>query len=163
MIDCNCSACAVLGKQVEKFNYRVDNNIKAMNEIFDLLKMLYKSGVKDFYCNCQQGIVMWIALSIIKLRKIYEDVNLHIVLPWEGQSDNWDEDMKKMFSDIISLGDSVEILRSGYEYSEFMCYKYGEKYMIDRSGILLTDEDNVGVPYAKDRGLKIVCYKCELC
>lgn len=53
--------------------------VRLRNAIWEL----YCKGVDSFYLNCEYGVPLW-AAEIICALKMYNDIELHIVMPYEG-------------------------------------------------------------------------------
>lgn len=51
----------------------------------ELIWELYCKGYHCFYVNCEYGVPLWTA-EIIAALKMYNDITLNIVLPYEEQS-----------------------------------------------------------------------------
>lgn len=100
---------------------------------------------------------MWSASSVISLREIYRDVGLHLIIPFEEQANNWNDSLREEYFKIHELADSVKILKPN-EYDNNKRNEHCEKYMIDRSTVLLTDRDNILIPYSREKGVKIIIY-----
>lgn len=153
----NYPICTILGNSNLYFSYSKDEYINFKKNIYTNIEEIYKSGVKDFFCNCERGTAMWSALSVISLREAYFDVGLHLIIPYEEQANNWSNSIREEYFKIHELADSVKILKPN-EYDDNKCYEYCEKYMVDRSTVLLTNKDNKLIPYSKEKGLKIIIY-----
>lgn len=153
----NYPICTILGKSNLYFSYSNDDCINFKKNIYTNIEEIYKSGVKDFFCNCERGAAMWSASSVISLREIYRDVGLHLIIPFEEQANNWSDSLREEYFKIHELADSVKILKPN-EYDNNKRNEYCEKYMIDRSTVLLTDRDNILIPYSREKGVKIIIY-----
>ena len=111
---------------------------------------LYCSGCNSFFVNCEYGVPLW-AAEIICAMKMYNNIELHIVMPYEEQSINWNEEYRERYYNIHSYADEVYMVGTHY-YDN--CYSDADRYMIDRSDILLVCgklcDGLYGVRYAKE-------------
>lgn len=116
---------------------------------------LYSSGYTDFYLNCEYGIPLW-AAEIICEMKGDNNIGLHIVMPYENQAVKWVEGNKERFYNVHSLSDDVHMISTHYYDG---CYDDADKYMIDRSDLLLVYGEAggnlYGVRYAMAKGIQI--------
>ena len=114
---------------------------------------LYQSGYNSFYLNCEYGIPLWSAEIICEMKK-YDDIKLHIVIPYENQPLKWIEENRDRYYNIHALSDDVHMICTGYYDG---CYNDADEYMIDRSGLLLiygeADDNLYGAEYARKQGV----------
>lgn len=94
---------------------------------------LYCQGYDRFYVNCEYGVPLWSAEIITALR-IYNKIELHIVMPFEEQSTNWADEFRERFFRLHSLADSVHMITSHYSAD---CYEQAELYMTGHSDLAL--------------------------
>ena len=118
---------------------------------------LYCQGYERFWVNCEYGVPLWCAEIITALR-MYNDVELHIAMPYEEQATNWGEEIRDRFFHIHSQANGVKIVNARYHDA---CHEETDKFMIDDSDMLLVIGDNnselYSVEYAKTIGVEI-CY-----
>lgn len=99
----------------------------------DKIWELYCRGYDRFWVNCEYGVPLWCAEIIVALR-MYNDIELHIAMPYEEQSTNWVEEFRDRFFDLHAQADSVEIVSNQYDED---CYDLADEYMADNSELLL--------------------------
>ena len=81
---------------------------------------LYRKGFNSFYVNCEYGVPLW-AAEIICAMKMYNNIELHIVVPHEEQSINWNEEYRDRYYNAHICADDVYTIST-------RCHKncYGE-------------------------------------
>lgn len=83
----------------------------------------------SFYVNCEYGIPLWTA-EIICVLKIYNDIHINIIVPYEEQCLNWSENLRNRYYNIHEMADSVSFAERKYTID---FYKTAEKIMISKS------------------------------
>ena len=124
--------CAIISKSsvnVGTFNEYEPPYSKIKEELRDTIWKLFCLGYTEFYSNCEYGIPLWAAEIVIAL-KMYNDIKLHIVMPYEEQAKNWSEEYRDRYFTIHEKADTVELL--SYHYYDG-CYEAANKEMTSRS------------------------------
>ncbi len=125
-------------------------------ELYQTIMQLYQKGYDTFYVNGEYGIPLWAAEIICQL-KSFQDITLHIAIPYEKQSTNWIEEFRDRYFQIQSLADSVTFVNTQY-FPE--CYQKADEYMLQNSDLLYlfgTKQDCLEtVDTAKKLGIEIV-------
>lgn len=82
------------------------------------IKALIEGGVTDFYSGGTYGWEAMCELAVLKLRKKYPHVRLHLILPCPAKEHTaeWDVRRREVCYKIINSADSVEVVSA--EYSE---------------------------------------------
>ncbi len=123
--------------------------------IFSNIQRLFEKGCTDFYVNCEYGIPLWAAEVICALKR-YNDISLHLVIPYEEQCKNWHEEHRERYYTVHAKADSIEFAELQYSPS---CYQTAEQIMIDRSNAVLLfaaeDEYLFAAEYAASTGKKL--------
>ena len=80
--------------------------------LYDTLEKHIAYGLTNFYIGGAIGFDMIAALTVLRLRKKYPLIKLHLVLPCppEEQSKYWSDSDRRKLSDIISEADTTEIV-----------------------------------------------------
>ncbi len=116
---------------------------------------LYRRGYDRFWVNCEYGIPLWCA-EIISALRMYNDIRLHIAMPYEEQSTNWVDEFRDRFFNLHAQADSVEIVSARYNEN---CYNLADEHMIDNSDLLLAAgnaaEECYGTEYARSRNISV--------
>lgn len=102
---------------------------KLSGDMADLAKRLYNlieeniisNGLTDFYTGGAVGWDTLAARTVLKLREIYPQIRLHLILPCSNdeQTEKWTEEQKTEFYRILGLADTVEYT-SEYYYNGCM-------------------------------------------
>lgn len=81
---------------------------KLRNKLIELIE----NGAEDFYAGGAVGWDMLCEQMVLKLRREYPHIKLHIILPCpaEEQSAEWSEEDKFAYSEILVEADSREII-----------------------------------------------------
>lgn len=85
--------------------------------LYDILeRAINKESVTDFYAGGAVGWDELTARTVLKLREIYPQIKLHLVLPCsnEEQTAKWTKEQKTEFYCILGLADSVEYTSEHY-------------------------------------------------
>lgn len=119
-------------------------------------------GYGRFYCGAAQGFDLLAAETVLRLRESGEDVRLLCAVPFPGQADSWDKGWRERYDRVLRLSDEVDILSESYSRG---CYQLRNRYMVDRSSLLICYFDGqpggtaATIRYALGKGLQI----CNLC
>ena len=113
-----------------------------------------QDGITTFYYGGCYGFDL-IAASIVEQRKRVikladpKLIRLIAVLPYEGQSNYWNEDDRNLYFDLLSKSDDVITLNTRFKIG---CYYDRNRYMVDRSSRLICYCANKrgGTKYTKD-------------
>ena len=139
--------CAVCGKNIKEIGnglsetYYKNANIKL--SIAEKASELIANGVTDFLINAEYGFPLWAAEVLIGLREIrlqkgLTEIRVHIFMPWEEQASDWSDDVHERFYSVHERADEVWVMQT--QYTE-KCYENSERFMIDNSHMLFTDDD----------------------
>lgn len=122
----------------------------------DKIWELYCKDFNSFYVNCEYGVPLWTA-EIICAMKMYSDIRLNIVMPYEEQPVDWNEEYRDRYYKAHACADNVYMVGTHYSSD---CYNEADRYMIDNSDILLVcgkfKGDLYSVKYAKEHGVECI-------
>ena len=85
--------CAIIAKSLVNMGFINECELpysKIKEQLRDTIWELYCSGYTEFYSNCEYGVSLWAAETVIAL-KLYNDIKHHIVMPYEEQATQWPE------------------------------------------------------------------------
>lgn len=102
------------------------------SKLREIIWQLYCNGYNEFYLNCEYIIPLWSAEVICGL-KMYNDIKLNIVMPFEEQAVNWTEEQRDRYFNLHNLSDTV--VMSGTHYSDD-CYKKTNELMLEKCDLL---------------------------
>lgn len=163
------TACAVTGHRPSRFKFKYSEDYSLCKKIkramFEQFKRLYdEQGVRRYYVGGALGVDMWAGELILRLKEQpgYEDIELVVVLPFEGHDAKWDERSKRrmdflrqMCSECVVIGteDCREsyIMRNCYmvDHADYMVAVYDNERNL-RSGTMQA------VRYAERKKLKMI-------
>lgn len=140
------TACAVTGHRPTRFRFKYNEDYslckKLKRSMLEQFKKLYdEQGVRRYYVGGALGVDMWAGELILCLKEQpgYEDIELVVVLPFEGHDAKWDERSKRrmdflrqMCSECVVIG--TEDCRESYIMRN--CY------MVDHADYLVAVYDN---------------------
>lgn len=81
------------------------------SKLYNMLeKAVTEYGIVKFYAGGAVGWDTLASLTVLKLKKIYPQIQLNLVLPCSGeeQTRKWSDEQKKVFYSILKRADSVE-------------------------------------------------------
>lgn len=162
------AACAVAGHRPSRFKFKYSEDYSLCKKIkramLEQFKRLYdEHGVRRYYVGGALGVDMWAGELILRLKEQpgYGDIELVVVLPFEGHDSKWDERSKRrmdfllrMCSDCVVIGkeDCREnyIKRNCYmvDHADYLVAVYDNERNL-RSGTMQT------VRYAQNKGITI--------
>lgn len=162
-------ACAVTGHRPSRFKFKYSEDYSLCKKIkramFEQFKKLYdEQGVRRYYVGGALGVDMWAGELILRLKEQpgYGDIELVVVLPFEGHDAKWDERSKRRMNFLLRMcSDCVIVGKEDCRES----YIKRNCYMMDRANILVAVYDNdrsirsgvgMAVNYAKKKELDII-------
>ena len=83
--------------------------------------------------NCEYGVPLW-AAEIIAALKMYNDITLNIVLPYEEQSVKWVKEFHDCYFSVHLKADEGVIANTHYHPD---CYYEADQMMIEESDLLV--------------------------
>ena len=95
-------------------------NVKVTSELIEnlqtILEDLISQGVTEFYAGGALGWDTICASSIIRIREVFTQIKLHLVLPCPPKQQilKWNDRQKSEYNAILAVADSVEILSQEY-------------------------------------------------
>ena len=92
---------------------------------------LFCEGYTGYYVNCEYGIPLWTA-EIITALKLYNDIDLNIVVPFEEQCRDWCEENRDRYYALHEKADNVVFACREFEEG---CYDIAAEMMIDESDL----------------------------
>lgn len=146
--------CTIASSGEEVFLSNEGIQVLKQRILMDTIHLL-KQGYADFYVNCNYGVPMWAAETLLSLKKEHP-LKLHIAAPHEEQYAHWIEDHRKRYITIVEQSDDIYYVSKPYVPDSYQC---ADEYMVEHSDLLLVyetkDMDLYIAAYAKDMGVKI--------
>lgn len=110
-------------------------NLKAVRQYTaSAVRDAYLSGYRTFFCGGARGFDTIAALEVLKLRRMYPDIRLIIVIPCKSQPDRWPERDRELYRYLLEQADQTVILSATYYKG---CMHVRNRYMVDRSGLCI--------------------------
>lgn len=132
------TACAFTGHRPKSFPWKyneTDPRCLALKDILaEQIAKLAQAGVTDYYSGMALGSDLWCSQIVLNLRQNNPALNLHCILPCEGQECKWSPSAQEQYYTILCQADEVVYVRRAYNPN---CMLERNKYMVDRAGILL--------------------------
>lgn len=119
--------------ELRHINEHEEPCLSIKNSLRQIIWELFCDGYDTFYLNCEYGIPMWAAEIIIAL-KIYNNINLNIIIPYEEQCRDWYEDIRDRYFKIHILSDNVETNCTHYDEESYIL---ADKLMISKSDAVI--------------------------
>ena len=87
------SFCAFTGHRPKSFPWKYNETARDCILLKEVLTAqiisLAKQGVADFLSGMALGVDLWSAQIVLDIKKEYPTINLHCILPCEGQEIQW--------------------------------------------------------------------------
>ena len=167
--DMEYKACAITGHRPSRFKWKYNENNNGCKQLKRRLKeqfvQLYDKGVRCFYDGGALGVDLWSGELLLELKEQpeYSDIELVLVLPFDGHDRDWDPKSRRRLS--VLRQHSTEVVIAGTaENSPVTNYRLRNQYMVDHASCLLAVYDNdwnlrsgtmQTVNYARRKGLPI--------
>lgn len=161
--------CCIIGlKQDNILNILKENqhdNIFLKNILRKLIvRMIEEYKVTHFISAMRLGVERLAAEIIIELKHLYPNIILEGVIPYENLAENWSEEQRDRYFDIMSKVDIETLLQ--YHYTKD-CNRKLIKYLMRKSQLVLAvgnvETDKIGktVTYARSIGKIVVHINTE--
>jgi len=132
------TTCAFTGHRENKLAWGADESdarcIKLKEMIFDAVYAVYNSGVTHFICGMATGCDMYFCEAIIALREEHPEITLEAAIPWETQTERWNDAQKKRYDRLVSECDYQTVLQRDYTEG---CALRRNRYMVDSASVLI--------------------------
>lgn len=125
------------------------------------ISAMIEKGVDTFISGGALGFDTVAAVEVLKLKKKkYKQIKLHVYAPCQGQDARWNEKDKRLYREILSRADYVDMPEILYNNQ---CMKVRNYKMVDASAYLIAYYDGTFASgtgqtfrYAEKCGLEIV-------
>lgn len=157
--------CCFTGYRPHKFGFEFNEDnpqyVSLENKVIDAVFSLADEGCYKFYCGMAMGFDLLAAETVVLLKKTYPKARIELVavIPFEKQSDSFDETWKKRYDRVLRQVDSIVYISREYYKG---CYYKRNCYMVDNSDVVITwfDGQTGGTAqtlnYAARKGKRIV-------
>lgn len=138
-------SCSFTGHRPHKFPWRyneTDSRCTALKTaLAEQITSLAEAGVTAYYGGGADGVDCWATLVVLELKKKNPALNLHLILPHEGQADKWSDSAQERYRFILSQADSLE----------YVSHDYYDGCMLDRNRRLVDAADLLLAVYNGER------------
>lgn len=117
---------------------------------------LMDEGLEWIIVSGQWGVELWAAEATLELRDIHKDLQLAVITPFLEQDENWNEEKKRIYQDLIKQANYVNSITKS-KYMGPWQFKEKNKFLLRNSDgiILVYDEENEGSPkYIKEQAVQ---------
>lgn len=120
---------------------------------------LINRGFRHFYTGGAVGFDMIALEALTRLKEVYPDIFIHIIVPCEGHTRYWGDNMKEKFSRLSQYADEVKCLSPFYFDG---CMQVRNRYLVEHSCccIAYLERKSGGsaytVSYAQRSGLTVI-------
>ena len=104
--------------------------------LFGKIEEAYRLGCRNFYSGAAIGFDTLAALEVLRLKEIYPDVRLILLIPCANQDAAWSDAQKSMYKRLLTLADEVEYISSSEYYNG--CMQRRNKALVDRCRVLIS-------------------------
>lgn len=104
------------------------------------IKKAINDGFTVFISGMAQGVDIWAAQIVLKLREKGEPIKLICACPFDGFEDRWDKKWQQQYKEILAAADLVRYICPGYSRS---CFQVRNEWMVDHSARVIAVFNNV--------------------
>ncbi|MBD5117379.1 MAG: DUF1273 domain-containing protein [Ruminococcaceae bacterium] len=160
----NIKACTFISSDLNNFSFGYDSTnskcIALKLQIAQYINDMYKSGIKEFYSVCEQGVDLWAAEIVTYIMRTDAETKLYCIIPYEEQAAKWHNDTHELYYRVLEEATEVIFLNTHYKED---CLAAARYYTLDRCGYVFAavvdEKKNEFVRYSKIREKNIVCFK----
>lgn len=157
-------SCAFTGHRPYKLPWKYDETdsrcIQLKMTLAEQIMKQLENGVTHFFSGMAEGTDCWAAQAVLDLRIKHPEVNLHCILPCDGQADKWTIPAQKQYQSILKQADFVEYVSREYYKN---CMLDRNRRLVDSASFLLAVYNGewrggtaATVRYAKKLGREII-------
>jgi len=128
--------------------------------LVEQITALAEAGVTQYYSGGADGTDLWCAEIVLSLREKNPALNLHCILPFEGQADKWSDSAQERYRFILKQANSVDYVSRNYYDG---CMLDRNHRLVESAGLLLAVYNGVRrsgtgatVAYARKMGREII-------
>ena len=104
------------------------------------IKKAVKDGFTVFISGMAQGVDIWSAQIVLKLREKGEPIKLICACPFDGFEDRWDSKRQEQYKEILAAADLVRYICPSYSRA---CFQIRNEWMVDHSARVIAVFNNV--------------------
>lgn len=148
------------GKLPWRYNEADPRCIALKAILADQIRLLADRGVTTFLSGMALGADLWCSQIILDLRKENTALQLHCILPCEGQENKWPASEQERYRSILKQANDIVFVSREYSAD---CMIKRNHYMVDHASVLLAVYNGVRrsgtgatVNYAQKLGREII-------
>ncbi len=122
--------CCFTGHRPQKLSL---SERKIKKALVEEIERAIDDGFTTFISGMAQGVDIWAAEIILKLRKKY-NLKLICASPFEGFENSWSEEWKHAYREIIKNADLVKYICPRYSSR---CFQIRNEWMVDHSALVI--------------------------
>ena len=103
------------------------------------IKLAIKAGFTVFITGMAQGVDIWAAQIVLKLRDKGEPIRLICACPFEGFEELWDTKWQTQYREILAAADLVRYICPGYSKA---CFQIRNEWMVDHAARVIAVFNN---------------------
>ena len=158
--------CAFTGYRLAKLSFG-DNEadprcveLKARLRVY--MEELIGRGYAHFLSGGALGVDCYAAEIVLDLQKRYPWILLEMAVPFDGQTDKWNDEWKARHERLLACADIITA--TGHAYTKG-CFFRRNRYLVDNCDTLLAVYDGqsggtaMTVAYARECGREILCIR----
>ena len=133
--------CCVTGHRPQSFPWEYTGDPAEMYDfhfesvIERTVEKLINDGYNHFICGGAIGVDTVFALAVLHLRDLkYPHITLEVAVPCPAQDKKWNPGDKRVYKEIITLADEVNLISE--HYTKF-CFHKRNEYMVNKSELVL--------------------------
>ena len=104
------------------------------------IKKAVNEGFTVFISGMAQGVDIWAAQIVLKLRQKGAPIKLICACPFSGFENRWDPSWQQQYKEILASADLVRYICPGYSRS---CFQIRNEWMVDHSARVIAVFNNV--------------------
>jgi len=130
------------------------------DDLYSILKNFIEGGITRFVAGGALGFDTLAANTVLRLREMYPETKLHLVLPCRDQAKRWTGAQKAEYERIPAAADSHEFLFDAYVDG---CMQMRNRAMVNQSQVLVAyytgraGGTRQTVEYARKKGIRVLC------
>lgn len=160
----NEKSCAFTGHRPKYFpwgyNETDERCIKLKAALAEQIVKLIDAYTTDFLSGMAEGTDIWAAETVLAMREKNTALQLHCILPCEGQEDKWPVSAQERYQSVLKRADNVIYVSRKYHKD---CMLDRNRWLVDHAAQLLAVYNGrrrsgtaSTMYYAKNQGRKII-------
>ena len=159
-------SCAIIGHRPTRFKFKYNENDSRCKRLKKRLREqfveLYHQGIHRFLVGGALGVDQWSGEILLKLKlePEYKDIELVVVLPYQGHDERWDDRSRSRLAFLIKHSAECIIVGKRAWRDSFI---QKDRYLVDHADCLLVvhnddrkDPEPI-ISYALQKNVLVIC------